>query len=47
MSAAVAFRQDLSRRLGGEPARQLVMRNMPPAWVLRWTKNHTSKVDNR
>jgi phospholipid N-methyltransferase len=38
MSAAVAFRQDLSRRLGGEPTRHLVMRNIPPAWVLTWTK---------
>jgi phospholipid N-methyltransferase len=38
MSAAVAFRQDLSRRLGGEPTRRLVMRNLPPAWVLTWTK---------
>lgn len=39
MSAAIAFRQDLSRRLGGEPARRLVMRNIPPAWVLTWIKS--------
>ena len=38
MSAAVAFRRDLSRRLGGEPTRRLVLRNLPPAWVLTWTK---------
>jgi len=38
MAAAVAFRRDLSRRLGGEPTRRLVLRNIPPAWVLTWTK---------
>lgn len=41
MAAAVAFRQDLSRRLGGEPTRRLVMRNIPPAWVLTWTKSRS------
>jgi len=38
MSAAVNFRQDMSRRLGSEPTRQLVLMNAPPAWTLRWVK---------
>lgn len=33
---AVAFRRDLSARLGSAPAADLVVRNVPPAWVLRW-----------
>lgn len=35
---AVAFRRDITRRMGGPPTRRLVMKNAPPAWVLRWTK---------
>ena len=35
---AVAFRQDLNQRLGGEPSRRLVVKNIPPAYVLRWTR---------
>jgi phospholipid N-methyltransferase len=35
---AVAFRQDLSARFGGAPSRRLVLRNIPPAFVLRWTR---------
>jgi phospholipid N-methyltransferase len=34
--SATAFRQEMSRRLGCEPAGQLVVRNMPPALVLTW-----------
>jgi phospholipid N-methyltransferase len=39
MSAAVSFRRDIGRRLGSEPTRRLVMRNIPPAWVLTWVKS--------
>jgi phospholipid N-methyltransferase len=35
---AIAFRQDLSARFGGAPSRRLVLRNIPPAFVLRWTR---------
>jgi phosphatidylethanolamine/phosphatidyl-N-methylethanolamine N-methyltransferase len=34
--SASAFRREMSRRLGGQPAAQLVVRNMPPAFVLTW-----------
>ncbi len=34
---AVAFREALSERMHGAPARTLVIRNLPPAYVLRWT----------
>lgn len=36
---AVAFRRDLRRRLGPMSSRRLVVRNIPPAFVLRWTKS--------
>jgi len=35
---AVAFRREITARLGGPPAKRLVIRNIPPAWVLRWTR---------
>jgi len=35
---AVAFRRDLSRRFGPLSSRRLVLRNVPPAFVLRWTR---------
>jgi phosphatidylethanolamine/phosphatidyl-N-methylethanolamine N-methyltransferase len=38
MAAAVEFRRNLSHRLGGAPHRELVMRNVPPAYVLTWRK---------
>jgi phosphatidylethanolamine/phosphatidyl-N-methylethanolamine N-methyltransferase len=38
MPAAVAFRREMSRRLGSEPTRRLVLGNLPPAWVLTWEK---------
>jgi phosphatidylethanolamine/phosphatidyl-N-methylethanolamine N-methyltransferase len=37
--ASAAFRQDIGGRLGSEPIRRLVMWNIPPAWVLTWTKS--------
>ena len=36
---AVAFRRDLSGRLGAWPARMLVMKNFPPAYVLTWKRD--------
>jgi phospholipid N-methyltransferase len=36
---AVAFRRDLEARFGRAAARRLVVRNIPPAWVLRWTRS--------
>ena len=38
MPPAVAFRRDISRRMGSAPERKLVMRNLPPAYVLTWTR---------
>jgi phosphatidylethanolamine/phosphatidyl-N-methylethanolamine N-methyltransferase len=38
MPPAIAFRRDLSKRLGSEPTRTLVMRNLPPAYVLTWKR---------
>lgn len=40
---AVAFRHELTRRLGGPPASSLVMLNLPPAWVLTWTRPPASR----
>jgi len=40
---AVAFRQELTRRLGGAPASTLVMLNVPPAWVLTWRRPPASR----
>jgi phospholipid N-methyltransferase len=34
----VTFRREMTRLMGAAPARQLVMRNMPPAYVLTWTR---------
>jgi phospholipid N-methyltransferase len=34
--SAVAFRRELSARLGSQPSAQLVVRNVPPAFVLTW-----------
>jgi len=36
---AAAFRTALSARLGGGPSRRLVMRNLPPAYVLKWRRS--------
>jgi phosphatidylethanolamine/phosphatidyl-N-methylethanolamine N-methyltransferase len=38
LPSAIAFREELARRLGSEPTRTLVVRNIPPAYVLRWTR---------
>ena len=38
LPAAVAFRHELTRRLGGAPTSTLVMLNVPPAWVLTWRR---------
>jgi phosphatidylethanolamine/phosphatidyl-N-methylethanolamine N-methyltransferase len=35
---AVAFRREINDRMGGPPARVLVVRNIPPAYVLTWEK---------
>lgn len=35
---AAAFRREMSRRLGGEPTRRLVVWNLPPAYVLTWQR---------
>lgn len=35
---AVGFRRGLSARLGSTPTAHLVVRNLPPAFVLTWTK---------
>lgn len=35
---ATAFRRDASARLGGPPLRRRVMRNLPPAYVLGWSR---------
>ena len=44
-SSAVAVRQTLGRRMGSQPTRRLVMRNLPPALVVRWTKS--DRVDSQ
>ena len=36
MQSAAAFRRALSARLGCQPSAQLVVRNVPPAFVLTW-----------
>jgi phospholipid N-methyltransferase len=41
MSAAAAFRRELSARLGSEPHSHLVLRNVPPAFVLTWRRLRT------
>jgi len=38
MPSAVAFRRDMSARMHSEPETLRVMRNVPPAQVLTWTK---------
>lgn len=38
MPTALAFRRDISARLRAAPVRTLVMKNIPPAFVLSWTR---------
>jgi phosphatidylethanolamine/phosphatidyl-N-methylethanolamine N-methyltransferase len=40
---AVAFRRELTRRMAGPPEATLVMRNVPPAWVLTWRGRPASR----
>lgn len=35
---AIAFRRSLTRRMAGPPRAVLVLRNVPPAWVLTWQR---------
>jgi phospholipid N-methyltransferase len=35
---AIAFRRDLTSRFGPVCSRRIVVRNIPPAFVLRWTR---------
>lgn len=39
--SAVAFRRAISRRMGSPPVRTLVLKNLPPAYVLRWQRGDT------
>lgn len=36
MPPAISFRSEMSARMGGPPKRQLILANLPPAWVLSW-----------
>jgi phospholipid N-methyltransferase len=38
MTAAASFRRELSARLGSGPHSHLVVRNVPPAFVLTWRR---------
>lgn len=38
MPAAIAFRRRMNAKMGSRPTRLLVMRNVPPAYVLNWVK---------
>jgi phospholipid N-methyltransferase len=44
MPSAVAFRRDMNARMGSRPSRRVVMRNVPPAYVLNWTKPAATAV---
>jgi phospholipid N-methyltransferase len=35
---SIRFREDIDRRMGGPPSRRLVFTNVPPAFVLTWTR---------
>lgn len=39
MPSAAKFRRDISARMHSSPERRLVMRNLPPAYVLTWRRN--------
>lgn len=36
---AMAFRREINERMGGSPTRELVIWNIPPAYVLTWEKH--------
>jgi phospholipid N-methyltransferase len=38
MPAAVAFRHKMSERMREQPSKRMVIRNIPPAWILTWRK---------
>jgi phosphatidylethanolamine/phosphatidyl-N-methylethanolamine N-methyltransferase len=38
LPAAIAFRRDITQRMGTTPIRSIVMRNLPPAYVLTWQR---------
>lgn len=38
LPSAVAFRREIKGRLGTEPSSSLVVRNLPPAYVLTWRR---------
>ena len=38
MPAAVAFRRKMSERMREQPSKRMVIRNIPPAWILTWRK---------
>jgi phosphatidylethanolamine/phosphatidyl-N-methylethanolamine N-methyltransferase len=42
--AAIAFRRQMSGRMGSAPSVQFVARNLPPAFVLSWTNRRASPV---
>jgi phospholipid N-methyltransferase len=37
---AIAFRRGMTAQMGSAPTARLVLRNLPPALVLTWTKTH-------
>ncbi len=47
MSTSVAFRRQMTERLGAKPARRLVVRNMPPCFVLTWRRAICASVPGR
>jgi phospholipid N-methyltransferase len=36
--SAAVFRAEMDRRMGGPPERKIVWRNLPPAFILTWTR---------
>ena len=42
LPAAIAFRRQMNAQLHAFPSRSLVVKNIPPAWVLRWRKKGTT-----
>ena len=38
LPSAVAFRRSMSEKMGGEPRVHLVLKNIPPAFVMTWKK---------
>lgn len=40
MAPTRRFREKMTARMGAQPARRFVFRNLPPAWILTWRKNH-------